>query len=264
MYYFGIIYIGPKAYMKPDLICDAIDQCEKSGPLYRQVADGLKTLIESGALAPDEQLPSERELAEVSGASRVTIRMALSLLAERKLVSRRRGSGTYVAQAGASHITPPVTSLTDELSGRGHFNRTIWLSRQIVPATFHDRASLKKPDLSRVIRLERLRLVDERPMSVERSIFTPETVPDVSLVDQSIYSALRANRSLPARVVQEVSAVNMVPIVAERLQALPASAALKITRWGYDAEDSIVEFTEALFRPDAYSIVSEFGGYEQL
>lgn len=246
--------------MQLDLIRDAIAQSDSSGPIYRNVAESLTRLIEGGALQAEERLPSERQLTEVSGMSRVTIRKALALLAERGLVHQKKGSGTYVSGSAPQRAAPPVSSLTDVLRSRGHASRTIWLSRHVAPATHHDRTVLDRPDLERVVRLERLRLVDERPMSIERSTFTTEALPDVSLIDQSIYAALRANRSLPQRVLQEVSAVNMVPKVAERLQALPASAALKITRRGFDAAGGIIEFTEAIFHPDAHRVVSEFGG----
>ena len=246
--------------MQLDLIRDAIDRSNSAGPMYRNVAESLARLIESGALAAEERLPSERQLTEASGKSRVTIRKALALLSERGLVHQKKGSGTYVSGRAPARAAPPVTSLTDVLRSRGHASRTIWLSRHVAPATFHDRTILARPDLERIVRLERLRLVDERPMSIERSTFTTGALPDVSLIDQSIYAALRAAGTLPTRVVQEVSAVNMVPRVAERLQALPASAALKISRKGFDADGGVIEFTEAIFHPDAHRIVSEFGG----
>ncbi|WP_010140640.1 GntR family transcriptional regulator [Oceanicola sp. S124] len=242
-----------------DLIRDCLAEADEAGPLYRSLGDGLSQLIESGALPAGARLPSERQLTDLSGKSRVTIRKALALLAERGLVHQKKGSGTYVSDRADSAPVPPVTSLTDILRRQGRTSRTIWLKRHVAPATYHDRLILGRPALEQVVRLERLRLVDERPMSLERSTFTTEALPDVSMIDQSIYAALRANRSLPSRVVQEVSAVNMVPKVAERLRALPAAAALKITRRGFDRAGAIIEHTEAVFHPEAHRIVSEFG-----
>lgn len=243
-------------------IRDALAGSAGAGPLHRDVSDGLARLIEAGALAPGERLPSERQLTELSGRSRVTIRKALALLAERGLVEQRQGSGTYVARpaGSAARAVLPVTSLTEELRRQGRASRTVWLTREIAPASLREITALGLCGPERVARLERLRLVDEQPLSVERSAFTTAALPDVSVVEQSIYAALAARNARPARVVQETTAVNMVPRDAERLQALPASAALKLTRRGYDAEGAAVEFTEAIFHPAAHRIVTEFGG----
>ncbi|WP_457299783.1 FadR/GntR family transcriptional regulator [Phyllobacterium sp. P5_D12] len=64
--------------------------------LYRQVADQIRTLIESGEFAVGERLPGERELAEKLGVSRPTIREALIALEVEGLVHIRMGSGIYV------------------------------------------------------------------------------------------------------------------------------------------------------------------------
>jgi glutamine---fructose-6-phosphate transaminase (isomerizing) len=66
-------------------------------PLYLQLAELLRRLINDGAARPGEALPSERALADDIGVSRVTVRKALDILLSEGLLSRRQGSGTYVA-----------------------------------------------------------------------------------------------------------------------------------------------------------------------
>jgi DNA-binding FadR family transcriptional regulator len=61
------------------------------------IARELQACIKSGFYAYHQQLPTERELALAYRASRTTIRKALMLLEEQKLVERRRGSGTYAS-----------------------------------------------------------------------------------------------------------------------------------------------------------------------
>jgi DNA-binding FadR family transcriptional regulator len=61
----------------------------------RSIARELQEAITSGAFGYREQLPTERQLAENYGASRTTIRKALTWLEDQKLVERRAGSGTY-------------------------------------------------------------------------------------------------------------------------------------------------------------------------
>jgi len=68
-----------------------------SGPIYRQLADGLIALVEDGSLRPGDQLPPERSLAEALSVSRGTVVRAFDLLASDGVVQRVQGSGTTIA-----------------------------------------------------------------------------------------------------------------------------------------------------------------------
>jgi GntR family transcriptional regulator len=79
---------------------------------YQQIADRLRDQIASGALAPDERLPSEPDLVRQFDASRNTVRLALALLTNQGLVVTRQGLGTFV-QAPAK----PITALLSRVQG---------------------------------------------------------------------------------------------------------------------------------------------------
>jgi GntR family transcriptional regulator len=66
-------------------------------PLYYQLAEALKKMLETGALGPGDRFPSEREIAEQFDVSRTVIRPALDLLVSDGAIVRVRGSGTFVA-----------------------------------------------------------------------------------------------------------------------------------------------------------------------
>ena len=66
------------------------------GPKYKQICQSLKTAIESGTYGSGFRLPSEHELVQTFGASRVTVSRALKELQIGGLIDRRAGSGTYV------------------------------------------------------------------------------------------------------------------------------------------------------------------------
>ena len=65
--------------------------------VYEQAAAKLRRDILKGKLRPNERLPGERDLCSSLGVSRITVRLALDLLSEERLVVRRHGSGTYVS-----------------------------------------------------------------------------------------------------------------------------------------------------------------------
>lgn len=68
----------------------------KNKPLYLVIMEDLKARILSGEYKADEQLPTEVELAEQSGVSRITSKRALIELEREGLIYRKRGSGSYV------------------------------------------------------------------------------------------------------------------------------------------------------------------------
>lgn len=61
------------------------------------VVDFLLTGIEQGTFPIDERLPSEEELAELSGASRLTVREATKVLAAQRVLRSVQGRGTFIA-----------------------------------------------------------------------------------------------------------------------------------------------------------------------
>jgi DNA-binding FadR family transcriptional regulator len=67
--------------------------------LYRQIADQLRQLIESGEFAVGDRLPTERELADQLGISRPTVREALIALEVEGRIRIRVGSGIYVTES---------------------------------------------------------------------------------------------------------------------------------------------------------------------
>jgi GntR family transcriptional regulator len=69
-----------------------------SRPLYLRVEEAVRDMIERGAYAVDQQLPSEERLAAAFGVSRPTIRMALGRLESLGLVKRQQGGGTFVTR----------------------------------------------------------------------------------------------------------------------------------------------------------------------
>jgi GntR family uxuAB operon transcriptional repressor len=74
------------------------------------IAGHLRRAIMSDAYASGDQLPPEREIARKFGASRTTVRNALRMLEEQKLISRKIGSGTFVAWTRGDEEIAEVTS----------------------------------------------------------------------------------------------------------------------------------------------------------
>lgn len=75
--------------------------------LYQKIYNDLLQGIRSQKYPPGSRLPSEKELAEQYGVSRITSKKALEMLADRNLITRRPGKGSYVlenAKIGRAHV----------------------------------------------------------------------------------------------------------------------------------------------------------------
>lgn len=87
-----------------------LESTGRSGPLHRQLSDGLRELIELGELPTGAMLPSERAMAAAVHISRTTVVAAYQTLRHEGLVERRQGSGTMVSGAGSAGSRETVSS----------------------------------------------------------------------------------------------------------------------------------------------------------
>lgn len=229
------------------------------GPLYLQLSRRIGDGIASGALKPGESLPPERDMAAMTGLSRVTVRKAVqSLVASGQLV-QRRGSGTFVAPRveRLEQALSLLTSFTEDMRRRGKAPRSVWLDRSLHSATPEEVMVLGLKAHDRVARLARIRMADEVPLAIERASLPAALVPDPEAVQSSLYDHLDAQGQRPVRAVQRLSAVNISAVDAERLDLAPGAACLRIERIAYLASGRAAEYTLSLYRGDAYDFAAE-------
>jgi GntR family transcriptional regulator len=131
-----------------------------------QVKDELLALISERRFVAGDQIPTEAELAAMFGASRPTIREALKLLEQTKVINVVHGQGRYLTAAGSVRIDRPITefeSLTQMARHLGYNLQTklISVAEEIAPSEIASRLSLGNEKT--VIRLERIRLHEGVP-----------------------------------------------------------------------------------------------------
>ncbi|MDG1259306.1 MAG: GntR family transcriptional regulator [Paracoccaceae bacterium] len=229
------------------------------GPRYRQFLRYLSASIRSGELSADIQLPPERVLAELAGISRVTVRRAISALAEEGLVEQRRGAGTFVR--------PQVEKLQQSLSSLVSFSENIRMRGQTPSSRVLERGLfmpsrdefliLGLTKSSSVARIKRLRFADDMPLAIETSTVPADVIPNPEVVGTSLYEALRARDRAPVRAVQRVTACNLSLKDAELLGLNTGDAALSIQRTAFLPHGRIVELTVGCYRSDMYDFVTE-------
>ncbi len=75
-------------------------------PAYQQIKEAILDNIHSGLWQAGQAIPPELTLAEQFGVSRMTVNRALKELSEERVLERRQGSGTFVAQQHFTNAAP--------------------------------------------------------------------------------------------------------------------------------------------------------------
>ena len=101
----------------------------KRTKVYAEVASQIHRLISEGRIKPGDLLPPERELAEIFGVSRASVRDAIRTLEMRGLVAPRQGEGTVVLQNAADAVVSP---LADALADSRNLTADLFDMRKII------------------------------------------------------------------------------------------------------------------------------------
>ena len=144
--------------------------------MHRQLAQQLRGAIVRGAYKPGDRLPGEPELAERHGVSRITARQAVMHLAREKLVVRRQGKGTFVAEPPVHHDLLDLHGIYDELVARGVDPKTELLeyAERVAPADVNERLH---SGARKVIHWKRLYLRRGEPFAVSWVYLAPQLRP---------------------------------------------------------------------------------------
>lgn len=228
-----------------------------SVPLYRKLAQSLRTAIARGDFPPGAQLPTEHELQAQRGVSRHTAREALRILTEEGLVERRRGAGTTVIEAGPAR--PFVQTIGDlgDILQYARDARLVVHAMSEAPAGARERTLLAIPPGERWMRIEGARGDPARPVAWTRIYVRAPVCPARNEIDAwpGALNELVANRFgvQAAEIAQSISAVTLGETDARRLRAEPGSAALRTTRRYLDAEGRMFQGSVSLHPGDRFA-----------
>lgn len=170
-----------------------IDRRNKT-PLYHQIIENLRTLIQEGQLKPGEMAPSEWELSDLYGVSRLTVRRAIDDLERDGLLVRQHGVGTFVANSSEAQIYPSELSFTKNMEQIGRVPGSRVISLQTLPAPVEAAHHLSLEPDTAVYELVRVRLVDNQPLMLETTYLPQARFPELAQADlsqESLYSFLK-------------------------------------------------------------------------
>ncbi|MEN6298509.1 MAG: GntR family transcriptional regulator [Anaerolineaceae bacterium] len=174
-------------------------------PLYYQVEAALKEMIEGVKYSPGDQIPSERELSEMLGVSRMTVRRAVENLIKHGLLERRSTQGTFVRQPEVMRMVGKdfTLGLTQMVlsSGAQPASQLLQFGPMLSTQKIAERLGLMVGE--KVIVLRRLRLVNNAPFCIETSYLPEKLIPELKAEDfksetSSLYAILRERYDIQA------------------------------------------------------------------
>ena len=141
-------------------------------PLYIQLKDILKHNIQKGKYQPNHPLPGERQLMEIFGVSRMTVRNAISELVSDGVLIKKHGSGTFVNPRTTERLFLNLYGLVEELRLSGHEISIELIEYATILANEQVSSALKLESDRTVFHYKRLISCDGKPMLFTNSYIT--------------------------------------------------------------------------------------------
>jgi GntR family transcriptional regulator len=242
------------------------------GTGYRAIADGLRELIDSGALSPGSKVPSENELMSAYDVEQPTARRALELLKNEGLIVARRGAGTFVREFRLYRRRSPAR-LAESAWGSGH---SIWQSDDRERQTSVDRVEVMTdiaPDhVSRVLGLadgelvvvrQRRYLVDDVPVQIATSYYPEQLAKGTRIAEPDtgpggVYARLAELGQKPVHFREELRSRMPRDTETTLLELAQGTPVILVVRTAFTAEEQAVEVNEMTLDSSSYILEYDF------
>ncbi|WP_248924088.1 GntR family transcriptional regulator [Paenibacillus hamazuiensis] len=233
----------------------SIDQ-DTETPLYVQLIEKFRNMIETGEMQSGERFPAELELAKRYGVARITVRSAIAELVQDGLLVRHQGKGTFVAEQKIDRELVSVASFTDRMNSRGIRAGSRLVSVRTVKATGKQARLLGVEEGAAIVEIVRLRLSDGVPVALETSCLSAERCPGVEkedLVEQSLYHLLDSKYGIrPAHSSKTLELARAMTKEAKLLGVKTGTPLFLLTAVVYSEDNQVMEYVKTLFRGDRF------------
>ena len=236
---------GPNPSVKIEMVAETTAR-------YLEIADYLRGQV--AAARPGDRLPSDAELCERFGVSRMTARQAVQLLANEHLLVRRRGEGTFVAPRVVPRALGSPLSFTENMRRRGLRAASRLLRAGWIRPSDAERQALGLSPAERAIVVERLRLANDLPMAIERVVMQPSlaAVLEEDLEAGSLHAVFERLGRRPSRATARVSA-RLATVRERRLLDLARGSVLLVeVRTICDQDGVPIEHTSTCYVAERY------------
>jgi GntR family transcriptional regulator len=225
-------------------------------PRYFQIEQSLRIRI--AELDPHAPLPSDTQLCEEFGVSRMTARGAVQQLVRDGLVYRVPGRGTFVAPAAANRTASRILSFSDEMRRRGREPHSRVIERGRREASADEQRRLGEAE---VFVLRRVRAADGEPVALETAVFPASRVADILAADlgsESLFARLADAGLVPTAGRAAIAAEAATDDDAQLLGIATGEPLLVERRLINDQDGAPLEMTESRYVGSRYGLNVDF------
>jgi len=228
--------------------------------LYYQLKEILRSWIISGKFDSDGYFPSERELQERYGISRMTVRRTLAELVTEGFLIREQGRGSFVVKTRMQDQLRHLTSFTEDTEQRGLSAAAKILNFHIVIDN-EVAAEMEIPGEEELVRLQRIRLVEGEPLALQTSFVRHRLCPGLvekGLLGESLYRTMEEGYGLRlGRARQTFEAKPADEHEAGLLGIDVGQPVLVLERLTYLHDGTPIEYVRSTYRGDRYRFTVE-------
>ncbi|MBM7646552.1 GntR family transcriptional regulator [Scopulibacillus daqui] len=231
---------------------------ESPVPIYYQIEEYIKQLIETEALNPGDAIPSEREFTEQFKVSRMTVRQAITNLVNEGYLFRQKGKGTYVSNQKIEQTLQGLTGFTEDMKKRGLKPGSKILDFKLAPAELSVAKQLYINEHDPVYEIKRIRLADDLPMALEMSYLPANLIKGLTeeIVNNSLYEYIEDNLQLKIDYATQVIESSLSHEDEAKLLQIPKNAPiLLIQRQTFLDNGQPFELVKSKYRGDRYKFV---------
>lgn len=247
----------------PEQHIELSDSGVSRGAVERRAETLIRRLLPDLGMTPGDRIPSERDLADRFGISRMTVRKAIDHMVAQGQLERRGTAGTFIPEVAVVRpLSKRVSTAISEVVGRrGKLPGSKLLFFEQSRADAHVARRLHLDDGENVIVIKRLRLSDSMPFCVEISYLPSRSVPGLVAADlmgtPSLYALLRDRFGLTfAKSDFQVSVATTPETEAGLLGIEVEAPALLMRSLVYDVADRPVEYLISWNHPERVSFES--------
>lgn len=176
--------------------------------LHDQLDQIIRTELKKNTWGANQKIPSENELAQTYGLSRMTVRSVITELVNDGLLYRVQGKGTFVAPEKLDVNTAGFSNFRDQVLAKGLQCQTEVITCETIKSTAYLRACLCLPEsVKELFYVYRLTSVDGEPTCIRKAFITMDAAKFVtkdSLEKMSLFSQLEYNGYKTARIVENI------------------------------------------------------------
>ena len=226
-------------------------------PMYIQISDGIRALIEQKTLTSGRALPPSRLVCEHFGVTRMTLRQAYAVLQHEGLIDSERGRGTFVNQPQHARHLPRMVGFSEEMrsAGRQPSSQVISFRKERPDAAARNFFGISDDEF--VWRILRLRLADRTPMAIEEVVLPEALAPGLDGFDlnsESLYELLEGSFGRELGHCDQIIAARIPSSKQRKLLGMSSRfAILEVTRQSYGRDGEPVTLGITRYRGDMYN-----------